>query len=48
MLAALMLAWGSLVCKNVVVVILVLTLFHGPCIGKAASHDSVLIVDYVS
>ena len=43
MQAALMLTWGSLVCKNAMVVILVLTLAHGSCIGKAASHDSVYI-----
>ena len=41
MQASLMLAWGSLSCKNVMVVILVLTLAHGSCIGKAASHDLV-------
>ena len=44
MQAALMLAWGSLVCKNVMVVILVVTLAYGSCIGKAASHDSVFSV----
>ena len=41
MQALLMLAWFSLSCKNVMVVILVLTLAHGSCIGKAASHDLV-------